>query len=116
MTSSTEDEPVESAASIAPLRSDDITLRLLLRSATRFSFKLGDSPFDFVHAEETLQRGWTVTLGDESLCRSKINRDELCFARTPYYTVEDVRLERDQAIALAIDVAEGRRVLPRGRQ
>lgn len=105
-------EGVDPAASIH----DDLKSRLLLLRATRFSFESkSDEPGCFpdeIDAEFVPQRyggGWRVKRGNRVLCRKKNDHARLEWGHTPYYDIEEVKItDRDQAITMALDIADGK--------
>jgi len=106
VTSSTEPSQIATA--------DALKLRLLLRSATRFTFAIKGHLFECVNAEFDSSSRWIVTSGGQALCRER-STESLCFAATPYYTVDAVYFENaEDAIGIALDVADGRLLLRRG--
>ncbi len=106
------DEGVDPAAS--PV--DDLKNRLLLRRATRFSFEANTKDGSFfqneIDAELVPDRyggGWRVKRGNRVLCRKKTDHSRLEWGHMPYYDIEEVKIsDRDQAISMALDIAEDR--------
>lgn len=108
------DESVDPAAS----PHDDLRSRLLLLKATKFSFEINDAsgfPAVDIDAEFVPQRyggGWRVRREQYTLCRKKDDHDKLEWGHTPYYDIEEVKIaDRDQAISMALDIAELRIVV-----